>query len=74
MPGKVLSKILLNKIRKKTEIYAGGRQYGFRPNRDTVYAVFILRRLKQKEKERESNMKDRVMEHIIRGCNNKKGL
>ena len=52
IPGKVLNKILLNKIREKTEVYTTDRQYGFRPNRGTVDAIFLVRQLMQKAKER----------------------
>ena len=52
IPGKVFNKILLNKIREKTEVYTSERQYGFRPNRGTVDAIFIVRQLMQKAKER----------------------
>ena len=52
IPGKVLNKIPLKKIREKTEAYTSDRQYGFRPNRGTVNAIFIVRQLMQKAKER----------------------
>ena len=52
IPGKVLNKIPLKKIREKTEVYTSDRQYGFRPNRGTVNAIFIVRQLMQKAKER----------------------
>ena len=48
----MLNKILLNKIREKTEVYTSDRQYGFRLNRGTVDAIFIVRQLIQKAKER----------------------
>ena len=48
----MLNKILLNKIREKTEVYSSDQQYGFRPNRDTVDAIFVVRQLMQKAKER----------------------
>ena len=41
IPGKVLNKILLNKIPEKTGVYTSDQHYGFRPNRDTVDAIFI---------------------------------
>ena len=52
IPDKVLNKILLNKIREKTEVYTSDRQLGFRPNRGIVDAIFIVRQLVQKAKER----------------------
>ena len=51
IPGKVLYEILLNKIREKTEVYTSDQQYGFRSNRDTVDAIFIVQQLVQKAKE-----------------------
>ena len=50
--GKVFNKILLNKIREKTEVYTSDRQYGFRQNRGTVDVIFIVRQLMQKAGER----------------------
>ena len=52
IPGKVLNKILLNKIREKTEVYTSDRQYGCRPNRGIVDAIFVVRQLIQKARER----------------------
>ena len=43
IPGKVPNKILLNKILEETEVYTSDQQYGFRPNRSTVDAIFIVR-------------------------------
>ena len=45
IPGKLPNKILLNKIREKTEIFTSDRQYGYRPNRGTIDAIFIVRQL-----------------------------
>ena len=50
--GKVLNKILLSKIHEKTELFIIGRQYRLRPNRGTIEAIFIVRHLMQKSKER----------------------
>ena len=55
IPGKVLTNILLSKIREKTEVFTSDRQYGFRPNRGTIDAIFIVRPLMQKSKERGIN-------------------
>ena len=53
IPGKVLNKILLNKIREVTEPIASESQFGFRPKRGTVDAIFIARQIREKAKERE---------------------
>ena len=50
IPGKVLNKILLNKIREVTEPIASESQFGFRPKRGTVDAIFI--QIMEKAKER----------------------
>ena len=50
IPGKVLNKILLNKIREKTGVFTSDRQYGFRPHRGTIDA---MRQLMQKSKKEE---------------------
>ena len=42
-------------IREKTEVFTSDRQYGFRPNRGTIDAIFIVRQLMQKSKERRIN-------------------
>ena len=55
IPGKVFNMILVNKIREKTEVYTSERQYGFRPNRGTVDAIFIVRQLMKKPKEKGIN-------------------
>ena len=55
IPGKVFNMILVNEIREKTEVYTSDRQYGFRPNRDTVDAIFIVRQLMKKPKEKGIN-------------------
>ena len=52
IPGKVFNKVILQKIREKTETYSSQSQFGFRPNRGTVDAIFIVRQLMQKAKER----------------------
>ena len=50
-PGKALNKILLSKICEK-ELFTNNRQYGFRPNRGTIDAFFVVRQLMQNSKER----------------------
>ena len=52
IPGKVLNKILLNKIREKTEGFTSESQFGFRPKRGIVDAIFIARQIIQKAKKR----------------------
>ena len=53
IPGKMLNKILLNKIREKTEEYISDQQYGFRRSRRAVDAIFIVRQLMKKQKREE---------------------
>ena len=55
IPGKVFNMVLVNKIREKTEVYTSERPYGFRPNRGTVGAIFIVRQLMKKPKEKGIN-------------------
>ena len=43
IPGKVFSRILLNRMKLKTEKATGESQFGFRPGRGTVDAIFIVR-------------------------------
>ena len=52
IPGKVLNKILLNKIREVTEPIASKSLFRFRPKRGTVDAIFIARQIRVKVKER----------------------
>ena len=54
--GKVLNRILLQHIQEKTEQVTSDRQYGFRPNRGTTDAIFVVRQLMQKSKERNLNL------------------
>ena len=56
IPGKVLNRILLQHIQEKTEQVTSDRQYGFRPNRGTTDAIFVVRQLMQKSKERNLNL------------------
>ena len=53
IPGKVLNKILLSKIRDKTEVFTSDRQYRFTPNRGTIDGIFIVRQLMQSPKKEE---------------------
>ena len=51
IPGKVFSRILLNRMKKKTEEATGESQFGFRLGRGTVDAIFIVRQIMEKAKE-----------------------
>ena len=52
IPGKVFNRIILNKIREKTEIFTSKTQFGFRPNKGTVDAIFVVRQIMEKARER----------------------
>ena len=52
IPEKVLKKSCSAKYVRKTELLSSDRQYGFRPNRGTIDAIFFVRQLIQKSKER----------------------
>ena len=52
IPGKVFNSIILQKIREKTEAFSSETQFGFRPNRGTVDAIFVIRQIMQKTRER----------------------
>ena len=56
IPGKVFSHILLQRIKQKSEKFTKENQYGFRPNRGTVDAIFIVRQIIEKAKERKVNL------------------
>ena len=51
IPGKVFNRILLNRMKLKTEEATGKSQFGFRPGRDTVDAIFIVRQVIAKAQE-----------------------
>ena len=55
IPGKVFNRILLNKIREKTEAFSSNTQFGFRPNKGTVDAIFVVRQIMEKAKEKGVN-------------------
>ena len=55
IPGKVFSRILLNRIHDRAENAISESQFGFRPGRGTVDAIFIVKQLI--EKAREHNIK-----------------
>ena len=56
IPGKVFSHILLQRIKQKSEKFTKENQYGFRPNRGTVDAIFIVRQIIEKAKECKANL------------------
>ena len=49
--GKIFSRILLNRMKLKTEEATGESQFGFRPGRGTVDAIFIVRQVIDKAQE-----------------------
>ena len=56
IPGKVFSHIPLQRIKQKSEKFRRENQYGFRPNRGTVDAIFIVGQIIEKAKERKVNL------------------
>ena len=56
IPGKVFGHILLQRIKQKSEEFTKENQYGFRPNRGTVDAIFTVRQIIEKAKERKVNL------------------
>ena len=56
IPGKVFSQILLDRMKKQTEICISESQFGFRPERGTVDAIFITRQVLEKAKEHNINV------------------
>ena len=48
IPGNVFSRILLNRMKRKTEEATDESQFGFRPGRGTVDAIFIVRQHEEK--------------------------
>ena len=56
IPGKVFNRILLEKIRERTETFTSNTQFGFRPNKGTIDAIFIVRQITEKAKERGVNL------------------
>ena len=53
IPGKVFSKIILNRMKLKTEEAMKNRQFGFRQGRGTVDAIFIVRQIIEKAREQQ---------------------
>ena len=56
IPGKVFNRILLEKIRERTETFTSNTQFGFRPNKGTIDTIFIVRQITEKAKERGVNL------------------
>ena len=52
IPGKIFLRVLLNRMKYKIEEKIKETQYGFRPGRGTVDAIFIVRQIMEKAKER----------------------
>ena len=52
IPGKVFLTILLKRMQEKVNIRLRETQYGFRSGRGTIDAIFIVRQLIEKAKER----------------------
>ena len=48
IPGKVFSKIILNRMKLKTEEAMKNSQFGFRQGRGTVDAIYIVRKIIEK--------------------------
>ena len=53
IPGKVFLKILLERMKEKVDRKIKESQYGFRPGRGTVDAIFIVRQIIEKAKEKD---------------------
>ena len=56
IPGKVFNQISLDRMKKQTVIYISESQFGFRPERGTVDAIFITRQVLEKAKEHNINV------------------
>ena len=52
IPSKVFLRILLKRMTEKTESFLRPSQFGFRKNRGTVDAIFIVRQILEKARER----------------------
>ena len=50
--GKIFHKVLLNRMRDQIKEKAKESQYGFRPGQGTVDAIFLIRQIIEKDKER----------------------
>ena len=56
IPGKVFLKVLLNRMKSKIEEKIKESQYGFRHGRGTTDAIFIVRQLMEKARERKIDL------------------
>ena len=52
IPGKIFLRVLLNRMRNRVDTVFKETQYGFRPGRGTVDAIFIVRQIIEKARER----------------------
>ena len=52
IPGKIFLKILLNRMKDKVNAKLKETQYGFRAGRGTVDAIFIVRQIIEKAREK----------------------
>ena len=52
IPGKVYCQILLTRMKEKTEHFVKDTQFGFRSGRGTTDAIFIMRQIMEKARER----------------------
>ena len=52
IPGKIFLHILLSRMQEKVNARLRETQYGFRPGRGTVDAIFIVKQLIEKANER----------------------
>jgi hypothetical protein len=51
IPGKVFCRILLSRIQGQIEAFTSDNQYGFRPGRGTIDAIFVIRQVLEKARE-----------------------
>ncbi len=51
IPGKVFTHVLLQRVKDQSEGFIKDNQFGFRPNRGTIDAIFITRQIIEKAKE-----------------------
>ena len=56
IPGKVYCQILLTRMKEKTERFIKDTQFGFRTGRGTTDAIFIMRQIMEKARERNIDM------------------
>ena len=56
IPGKVFLHVLNQRMKKHTENWYKESQYGFRPGRGTVDAIYVVRQIMQKSRERKVSL------------------